>query len=166
MWAGGAHMHHGARVCILTLCIYVCVYTPPWKDISFIHLHNKLQMPRLKVEVRVQVGLLLSVLLISARFCSPFWSSGFQKQTSHVVCLFMQVFAVLPRAIALTQNSKTNPQTGSWHHNNSPYFHRVVVAAFLGFSFFQSAFLPFWCFVYPSVSFLKILSLFSPILHN
>lgn len=117
-------MHHGARVCILTLCVRACVYTPPWEDISSIHLHNKVHMPRLKVEVWVQVGLLTSVLLISARRCSPFWSSGLQKQTSRVVYPFMQVFAVLPGAVALPQNSKANLQKGSWHRNNSPCFHQ------------------------------------------
>lgn len=102
------------------------------------------------MKVWVQFGLLRSVLFMSARFISPFGSWGFQKQTS-LVYPFMQVFVMLPSAVALEylpQSWKANPQNGSWHHNSSAYFHRTSCGSI------------FWVFIL-SVYFSSSLMLFS-----
>lgn len=103
------------------------------------------------MKVWVQFGLLRSVLFISARFVSPFWSSGFQKQTSLVVYPFMQLFVMLPSAVALEylpQSRKTNPQKGGWHHNSSAFFHQTSCGSI------------FWVFIL-SIYFFSSLMLFS-----
>jgi len=70
----------------------------------------------------MQLGPLTSVTLSCPRF-----GSGFQKQASHVVYPFMEVFEILPSTVVLAylpQSSKPNPQKGSWHQNSPPYFHQ------------------------------------------
>lgn len=139
-----AHVHHGARICIRIRWVCLCVYA----TMGRYSVYATSQIPRLKWRFECS-------LVYLDQFCSCLLDSFHHSEaevfkSKHLLfihsCKFLWCYLVRQHLNTSHRVEKQILKMVAGIITVQPTSIRLVVAAFFGFSFFQSTFLPLWCF--------------------